>query len=370
MKRICFVSLSAYGYFNDSAPAGGGSQRQFHLLSTNLPDHFDVHFVVGDYGQPRTEQRDGVTLHRAYNPDRYASTTERLVHLWELWRALRRADADVYITRCFPRKLAVLYPLLFALQRPLIFHVAGDPFVEKPVPGVNGLRRLLYERALENMSDVVAQTEYQAAQLDHHWDISAPVVPNGYPSASVVDTHEIREYFLWVGRIDEEQKRPHLFLDIARDHPEQTFVLVGPADGHTEYTEQVQYRAAELNNVTYTGPVAPDEIHEYYQKAIALVNTSAFEGFPNTFLEAWRYATPVVSLSLDPGRFLTAGADPTGFANGSVSELSTLVDELATSPEFRRDLGVVGMDSFLEQYQLDAVVESYRRVIEDVLESE
>lgn len=370
MKRICFISLSAYGYFDESAPAGGGAQRQFHLLSTNLTDHFDVHFIVGDYGQPITEERNGVTLHRAYRPESDASPTQRIQQLLALWRALYRADADLYIARCFPRKLAVLHPLMSVLRQPLIFHVAGDPFVEKPVSGVTGIRRFLYNRALRNVSEVIAQTPYQATQLRRHWSITAPVIPNGYPPSSVVDRFDTREYFLWVGRLDKQQKQPHVFLDIAESHPDQEFVLIGPADGDTEYTQDIEKRAENMGNVHYTGPVEPTEIHNYYRHALALINTSKYEGFPNTFLEAWRYATPVLSLNIDTGRFLKESVGSCGYADDDLSKLNDLVAKIAKSQEFRRKSGIKGIQTFSDRYQITTVAEAYKHVIQDTLNSD
>lgn len=363
--RVCFVSLSAYGYFDESAPAGGGAQRQFYLLSTHLTDEFNVHFVVGDYGQPRTVEREGVTLHRAYHPDRTASVRKRGRQLLALYRALRRADADVYATRCAPRKFVILSALVAPHRRPLVYHVATDAFLDESPRGLDGVPRWLYAQALRR-SPVVAQTEKQARQLRTNWGVEATVVPNGYPAAAVRKRHHTREGFLWIGRLNRTDKRPHLFLDLAAEFPDEQFTLVGPTGDDEAYTCRVRDRAAETRNVTDAGAVSPSAIHDYYRDAIALVNTSPAdrEGFPNTFLEAWRVGTPVLSLAVNTRRFLADGPDShLGFAGGEFDRLVSLARTLADDSEKRRTLGRHGLDTFEARYRLSTVVDDYSKVL-------
>lgn len=365
MSSICFISISAYGYFNEKVPAGGGAERQFHLLSSNLTNQFDVHLIVGDYGQPSIETRDGVTLHKAYRPNSSASFLERGKQLLQLQRAVRQADADIYITRCYPRRLVAFFSLLSILQKPLVYHIAADPFVEKPVLA-NKFHNRLYNYAISNMKQVIVQTQYQKDQIQRNWGVVPEIIPNGYYPSDIVDLHETRDYFLWVGRIIKKQKRPHLFLDLAASIPNEEFVLIGPTKGNEKYTERITKRAVNMDNVKYVGRVPPSEIHEYYRRAISLVNTSTFEGFPNTFLEAWRYATPVISLSVNPGQFLCSEPSTKYFASDDLDLLNDIVRELSNSIDKRIKLGACGIQSFTSQYELSSVVNSYQNLIKEL----
>lgn len=364
MKQVCFISLTAYGYFNEEVPADGGAERQFYFLSTRLAEHFDVHFIVGDYGQPPVEHRSNVTLHRAYEPTDSASNLENAQKILQLLSTVKQVDADCYIIRCSPEKLAVVFPLFALLRKPLVYHIAVDSYTEKRD---RGTRRRMYNKILPRSAEIVAQTPHQAEQLQTNWDVSPTIIPNGYPPADVVDRHEHRDHFLWVGRIQRGQKHPDRFLEIAEQLPNHDFVLVGGASRSSTYTTKVINSARDAQNVTYTGQISPSKIHTYYRRAIALVNTSTGEGFPNTFLEAWRYATPVISLSVDPGRFTQSEAPTAGYAEDQQESLINIAKNLAHSTKQQRNLGAAGMDAFNSQYHITSVVDKYRILLNELI---
>lgn len=59
-------------------------------------------------------------------------------------------------------------------------------------------------------------------------------------------------------------------------------------------------QAACPDNLHIVEHVAPTEIWGYLSRARVLVNTSIFEGFPNTFLQSAVAGAPIVSLGVDP----------------------------------------------------------------------
>ena len=360
--KVCFVSLSAYGYFKQGAPFGGGAQRQLYLLSQELKDRFEVSFVVGNYGQPSVERRDGVTLYRAYKPDHQASFLTELGSLGKLLAAMRRADADIYICRDKPKKAAILYSLTRLLRSKWVFNIANDANLGRPSDSLPSPIRWIYNRAISEADTVIAQTDYQKSIVRSKYNGTATVVPNGYPPAQEHVPYDEREAMIWVGRLDRDQKRPHIFLDLAEKHPDAEFRLIGGSiDPQTDYSAQVCDRAQSMDNVTYVGRVAPDAIHEEYRSAKALINTSVYEGFPNTFLEAWRYGTPVLSLDIDTGRYL--GDEAIGYAQGDFDCLCSKMKEIANNPNRRRQFGKVSQEYFNDNYQISHVAQKYEEAI-------
>lgn len=367
MNSVCFVHLSAYGYFDESVQAYGGAQRQLSLIARELTDEFSVHFVVGNYGQPQREEVDGVTLHRAYDVRDSSSVIEKPLQFSRLFRAMQRADADLYISRSNIQKMGFVALFASLLGSEYVFNVGNDPNLQGQPEQLSLLRRYLFRRGLQNAAEVIAQTEKQAEILRRDYGIDPAIVPNGYPPVAETKAHEERSYFLWVGGIEEDQKRPHLYLDIAEACPDCEFKLVGPGGHDERYTERIRQRAAGIPNVTDVGAVPPSEVDAYYRDAIALVNTSLYEGFPNTYLESWRHATPVLGLAVDPGRFVEP--DVNGYAAGDVESLVSMVERLDKDPSRRPELGTPARKYTESELSMERVAEQYAATLKRVLDN-
>ena len=361
---VCLVSLDSYGYFVDGhGVTGGGAERQLSLLASALTDEFDVHVIVADYGQPATLRRDGVVLHRTYNPHTESSLTTPVRRLSDLAATMYRVDADVYVHRGTPAFAAVVASLAEGLGKPWVYNVANDANITERPAELGAFRRHLFERGLDGAAEIIAQTPKQAMLVRQQYDREPAVVPNGYPLADEVVDYPDREYVLWVGRLDPEQKRPHLLVELAAAAPDIEFRMVGPASSDESYHQRLCRRIDSLDNLRYEGAVDPKEIHDYYRNASCLVSTSAYEGFPNTFLEAWRVGTPVVSLAVDPAR-IAGEASLEGFADGDFDELVDSVSLLATDEPIRRRLGTTSRRLFESQFDISSVAREYGRVLQ------
>lgn len=361
-RSICFICLKGYGYFAPEVQfQGGGAERQIHLLSRGLASEYDLHAVVGDFGQPLEEERHGVTLHRAYPIQDRQNVFQPIRHLIQLRAAMKRADADVYVHRGYPRIAGFVYLLARSLGAKFVFNVANDTNVTEDADDLAFPVDRLYRRAIRDADALVTQTDYQRRQVHSAYGIDPHVVPNGYPSAADPLPFSERSGFLWVGRFDREQKRPHRLLDVAAELPDHTFKIAGPADEGT-YASRVLDRARSLENVEYLGLVPPEEVHEHYRRALAVVNTSAYEGFPNTYLEAWRQGTPVASLEVDPERYLDTGSDSVA-ATADLDSLGDRCQRLATDETFWSQASTLSYETFESRYTIEEVVDRYARAV-------
>jgi len=363
MVRIAFVSDTLHSYFGSGIEeAIGGAERQQALIGRELSNRgHDI--AVATLIDPRLDglEVDEVSIHQVI-PD-LRGVARAPIKAARTLRGLRSVDADVYYVRGndFLCMVTALHARMSDAK--FVYGVANDSNVDPE--HLSGIVQYPYLAALNRADAVIAQTTHQQTLLNQHHGIESVVIPNGYdvPPESAVKPHDDRRHVLWVGSIDPEQKRPERFLKLARELPETTFRMIGPPDNdHPSYFAEIESRANQIENLEFLGYVEPDEIHEHYRDAIALVNTSDYEGFPNVFLEAWRYATPVVSLHHTLDDVLIE--EPVGVHAGSMDALIEATNNHVQDISLRKRLGLGGREYMIENYSFSRVVDAYEDVFQ------
>lgn len=133
------------------------------------------------------------------------------------------------------------------------------------------------------------------------------------------------EAFLWIGTLV-GFKRPLAYVELARAVPEAHFRMVAvrlPGAESAGLAVQVGDAARELPNLELLAPRPRAQLAPLLERAVAVVNTSRFEGMPNVFLEAWSRGVPALALGHDPDGVIER--ERLGFyAGGSPARLSEL----------------------------------------------
>ncbi|MDB6088083.1 MAG: hypothetical protein JWN85_867 [Gammaproteobacteria bacterium] len=332
---ICFVGLSnlpvlAREYGQHGV---GGAELQQTLLAKSLAARgFTVSMVVADYGQPDGAVWAGIKTYKAYRPEAGIPLV-RFVHpRWtQLWAAMRRADADIYYTSCAGALVGQVAMFTRLHGAKLIFRIASNSDCDPNALLIRYRRdKSLYRYGLHRANLVLAQTPQQQQALLDNFGRSSRVVP------SLTDTAGRRPGFaardidvLWVGNL-RTLKRPELLLEAARKLPHLKFHIIGgPLPGAADFFEAVRAQALQLANVHFHGPVPYHDVGAFYERARVFVGTSAIEGFPNTYLQAWSRGTPVVAF-LDPEQLIVRHG--MGRAIATVAELCAAVTLLSNDP--------------------------------------
>lgn len=362
--KICFVGPYAYPLLNPrSRGSYGGAEFRAAVFGKGLakdPSN-DVAFLVRDHGQAKVQEIDHIRVFRSSTYILYPRALDALKELvslsnhfpyvgvrrwalrliWALplgfliWTwlkartALRRLfsravreqvgnhfserfqdyvsiDADIYCTfgvsnlsseiSEFCKRQGRKFVLFLASEYDLsdIYHAGSQ---EKNIYGVPGA--LCYD-SIMGADRIVAQTDIQANLLKSRFGRECLVIRNPIDLGpwTVLGRHD--NVALWIGGAD-VNKRPKLFLDLAQHFPSTTFVMVLNRRKPSIFDE---IQRALPKNVRLFEHVPLKESEQWFARAQIFVNTSQFEGFPNTFLQAGAHGVPVLSMKVDPDGFI------------------------------------------------------------------
>ena len=297
--KICFISPKAYPLFNaDIKEVFGGAEVDLYFLSRELAKDkdFEVSFITADYGQDKFETIEGVRIIKSLD-----FKENPLTGATKVWRAMRAADAEIYFREA-PSSAGFLLALFCRLNRRIFVYRTAS---RGECDGGYLKQHLLGGRAflwsLRKAAMVVVQNETDKAKIDRSAGVSCTVIPNAHLLPALSQGQ--RDTILWVGR-STPLKRPRLFIDLAEQIPGEHFTMICQrATGDADF-QALTKRAEKVKNLEFIKRVAFDETGGYYRRAKIFVNTSDSEGFPNTYVEACKYAVPILSLSINPDDFL------------------------------------------------------------------
>lgn len=356
-KHVCFIKSGAYDAIIGNDP--GGAEREIYLLAKEFDKRgFDVSLITGRKDQRLPEMAEGLNLIRG--PWQINGPLEQPRKALDYLRCMRRADADIYVI-LGDRLVSVLQSFYCMFDdAKFVYRLTNDGKlgVKADYRDHSPLTQKLYVKALRRADFVTVQTEKQRELLSNMYGVPSTVIPGGYELSDVARTlsHEERNHFLWVGRLD-EIKQPTIFPKVAESLPEVEFVMVGPPDTGPYQVEMNRY-TDELENFEYRGFVSREELSSLYRHAFALVNTATVEGFPNTFLEAWGYGTPVVSLTHTVDGLLTD--EQCGLhAEDSEATLARQLERLHTVQELWCNLSRNAREYVETHHSMEAVVDIY-----------
>lgn len=370
--RVCFVMPNMYGALSgreDLSGFGGGAERQMTIVAKELADRgYDVSVVAMDHGQREAITHDGLRVHRAFGPDEGLPGL-RFVHprMTKLWSAMTRANADVYVQRCGDSVTGVAAAWCRVHGRAFVFSAASDADCKIDLPNLRTIReRSLFRFGLKNATRVIVQTVQQQEMLRGVFAIDSARIASCAPSLANGSfkpnkwSERAKPLFLWVGRFT-RNKRLESFLELARSFPAFDFAVAGSAYVENEYSLELTARAGHLPNVEMCGQVERRGLAELYESATALVCTSGYEGFPNTFLEAWSFGVPVIT-TVDPDNVVRTNR--LGFVASDATALWDSCRQFGESKTLRSEYSRRAAVFFQAHHTVRAVVDEYEAMLE------
>ena len=292
----------------------GGSQYQAKVLVDYLLKHYDVDIVYLTTRAAPTFTPAGyriVAFSERGSLRRYGKFFDSV----PLYRALARERPDIILQFVGSgyTGIAALYARRHGCK--MIWRVTSDRSVEPETSSWlqphRRIERLFLNFGIRNATLILAQTEYQRTRLTESFP-NAPVqvLANFHPTPPDCGRNgAVVKQVAWIANL-KPLKNPGAFVRLARRFAHRSdirFVMCGGALTDDIWTKQQLAHAAATPNLEYLGALSQSSVNTLLEHTDLLVNTSDYEGFSNTFIQAWMRRVPVVSLGVDPDRLLSAG---------------------------------------------------------------
>jgi glycosyltransferase involved in cell wall biosynthesis len=260
---------------------------------------------------------------------------------------------DFIVSRAKVGELYFLSGLSKLLKFKLVHMLASD----EDITLNQDKKKSIFQKAILKADYVIAQNEYQKESFGLNFRNSEiPIIPNIWDGlTNNNNTFSNRYDLIWVANF-RELKRPLWFIQLAKELPEYKFAMVGVSLDDKLF-EECQIQAEVLNNIEILGYKSLFEVTKLIASSRLLVCTSVFEGFPNTFLQAWSSGVPVVS-TVDPSEVVAN--KELGTIAQDIESLKAAIIELLTNNVKYKHLQSNIFHYFTKNHSVDV---NYQRLI-------
>ena len=327
--KFCFHSSFAHLALDPAETrVSGGAELQVAVLARALVrlGHLGVS-VGGDIGQRDGLIFDGVVTR---NGGRFQTgkLLDTLRALPRVRSVLREERPDFVLILGWTTWLYLLHRARPAAYR-LGFICGLDTEVNGEFRRENPVRGAVFEAGVRGADVRYAMSEDQARMFARQ-GLSCGMYRNLILPRAFPRNTEKSVDLLWIARC-QPIKRPQLFLDLAERLPEARCRMICPREDAGLW-EAVAARARGLRNVEFIERAPYREVQAHYDTARVFVNTSTFEGWPNSFIQAGLGAAALLSLDVNPDRLFERFRLGV-FAGGNFEALVTGAREMSRSAE-------------------------------------
>jgi hypothetical protein len=410
LNSINIVCHNVYPIFDPTITWGiGGMETRVALLARGLArsGRWNVRVIVSDFGQPRHVCLDGIEfdVYQPYFHGSFNNVTPRFARR-KWFPALNLDRRDIPLIWQIPLVVVVqmlpgwLYSIFWQRRKAdvvccfgnnsgsaqviadcrrtgmaTVLCIASDddlsPDYRPDDESLNdyGTPKWLAHYALENADHVFVQTENQLRFLKNRFRRHGELIRNPVDISTDAPSHwparGERDLILWIGRSDTFHKQPLLMLELAKRCPDLPFLMIMNRT-HADVFDAVQ--AKRPANLTIIEWVPHQEIWDYYHRARVFVSTSAYEGFPNTFLQCAVAGTPVASLAVDPENILSQHGCGL-LADGNLEKLEQHVRILWSDAEFAERQAQVFHRYALAHHGLDSQLERFESLLQKAIKA-
>ncbi len=269
-------------------------------------------------------QKEKITFHHISNKQ-----SVNLILEWiNAIRLISKIKPKLILIRGAQRALYPVSIIANCFGAKVIFFGASDVnFIPYKAAVGNKINHTLYNRALRNVHFIIAQNDYQKTELFRNYGRNCLIIPNIWDGTSMVKEESSKYDVVWISNF-RRLKRAEWVLDLAKLLPNISFAIAG-GPNTPDYYELIKSKADLLSNIDFLGPISIAKANSLVNNSKLLLCSSEYEGFPNTFLQAWNASKPVIS-TVDPNKLLET--HKLGIKCDTVEQMAEAIKLLLNNP--------------------------------------
>jgi len=328
----------------------GGAELQSWIIAKELAEDpkFKVYFIVRAF-EDGTEIINNVIVFKI-------NYKEPTIGYLKILKAMVKINADVYYQRT--GGVATIFVSFFCkiFKKRFIFHVSRDEQLDNGYPyNKSTIIKKLYRISINLADFIIVQNKIQKKKVLYKKSF---IIPNAIEDVEIDKTSKKEDFILWVATIT-DLKRPELFIELAKKIPKYNFIMIGGTSNKNLY-KKIKSNEKKLKNIKIIGFKPLKEVEEYFKRAKIFINTSILEGFPNTFLQAWKYGTPVVSLDIDPDEIICKYK--LGFHSKSFEKMVKDVERLYEDIKLYKKISI-RCRRFILKFDVKRLISKYKEIL-------
>ena len=247
------------------------------------------------------------------------------------YRQAKAFRPDIVLQSCSGMDTAIMANVAASLQVPFVHRLACDTDADgRHASYLSRLERWAFHYGLARADMVICQNDYQLYAMRQRFPQKRLLLlPNAIDVTPQLLSRNraARSYISWLATFRYQKNLPLLYR-IASRLPHIAF-KVGGALPPAPDQESIDALAAlkTLPNVELPGLIRRSGIQSFLSGSVALLSTSRYEGFSNTFLEAFAAGTPVIACrDIDPSGIIAR--EGLGMVADDEEQLARRVEQL------------------------------------------
>ncbi len=319
----------------------GGAELQTYLISNFLRTKgYEVYYIFNSNINQKFPD-DGIIYFKIKN---YEGNQYNFLNYFKLKRILKNISPDIVFQRSvnsysgflsfLKNKLNYIYIISLSSDINSIKHNKYKNNKVKTL--INIPNNILSNYGLLKADEIIVQSKYQKENILKIFHRNSSIIYNGLSIEKNEKSDKSDFTILWVGNI-KPLKQPEIFIRIANyfKNYQIKFIMIGELK-EDKYSNHIRI-LLKNSNVEFLGKKSLKETNKYFKKSSIYINTSKYEGFPNTYIQSWLNEAIVISLNVDPDNILEK--NHIGFKINNEIEIKYLILKLYQNQNILNKIG-------------------------------